>query len=209
MKPKIKICGITNLADALLSVELGADALGFNFYKKSPRYLSPESARKIINQLDSETLKVGVFVNEDLKKILEIVDAAGINAVQLHGEESPEYCSELKRETDMIIKAFRVSQDFVPEDVLGYEANAVLLDAFVKNAHGGTGHTFDWEIAKKVSSLFQKMYLAGGLSPENIADAINTVSPFGIDACSGLEKKPGIKDETKLRAFFANAGGNL
>lgn len=210
MRPKIKICGITNLADALLSVELGADALGFNFYKKSPRYLSPESARKIIDQNNGETLKVGVFVNEDLEKVLEIVNTADLNAIQFHGEESPEYCSKLKRETGMtIIKALRVSPDFAPEDVLRYEVDAILLDAFSKDAHGGTGHVFDWEIAKKVSSLFNNMYLAGGLSPANVADAINMVAPFGIDACSGLEREPGIKDETKLRAYFSSAGGNL
>jgi len=210
MRPKIKICGITSLADAQLSVELGADALGFNFYATSPRYLSPKSAREIIGRFDGNILKVGVFVNEDLDNVLEIIDMADLNAIQLHGEESPEYCSKLKRETGMtIIKAFRVSPDFVGEDVLSYEVDAILLDAFTKNAHGGTGHTFDWDIAKKVSSLFQKMYLAGGLSPKNIAHAINALSPFGIDACSGLEREPGIKDETKLRAFFLNAGGNL
>ena len=209
MRPRIKICGITNLTDALLSVELGADALGFNFYQKSPRYLSPEKARKIADQVDGETLKVGVFVNEDFDRVLKIAEVTGINAIQFHGEESPEYCSNLKRETGMtIIKAFRISPDFAPEDVLCYEIDAILLDAFSKNAHGGTGHVFDWEIAKKVSSLFNNMYLAGGLSPANVADAINMVAPYGIDACSGLEQAPGVKDEAKLRAFFANAGGN-
>jgi phosphoribosylanthranilate isomerase len=209
-KTKIKICGITNIGDARLSAELGAFALGFNFYKKSPRYVTPDAAYRICEELSAGVLKVGVFVNENLNEILEIAKAVRLDAVQLHGEESPEFSADLKRSSDLlIIKAFRVSPDFVAEQVLGYDVDLILLDAFSKNAHGGTGHTFDWRIAKSVSAVFPKMFLAGGMSAANIADAINTVAPYGIDACSGLESRPSVKDVGKLREFFAKANGSL
>lgn len=203
---KVKICGITNLEDALVSVKFGADALGFNFYAKSPRYISPENAREITEQLPPEILKVGVFVNESLEKIVGIAEIAKLDALQLHGEETPEYAKELKLKTNLeIIKAFRVSPEFAPEDVLQYETGAILLDAYNPKEHGGTGETFDWEIAKKVQEIFPKMYLAGGLAPENIADVILQVKPFAVDACSCLELTKGRKDITKLAVFIANA----
>ncbi|CAN5208047.1 phosphoribosylanthranilate isomerase [soil metagenome] len=200
---KVKICGITNLEDALLSAKFGADALGFNFYEKSPRYIAPEKAREIIEQLPQEILKVGVFVNEDLEKIVEIAETAKLDALQLHGEETPEFARELKQKTNLeIIKAFRVSPDFVPEDVLQYETDAILLDAYSPKEHGGTGETFDWEIAKKVQEIFPKMYLAGGLSEQNIGKAIEIVIPYAVDACSGLEKVKGYKDFEKIRLYL-------
>lgn len=209
-KTKIKICGITNIEDARRSAELGAYALGFNFYQKSPRYITPDEVYKVCEQLPSGALKVGVFVNDSLNNILEIAKAVRLDAVQLHGEEAAEFSADLKRASDlMIIKAFRVSPDFVAEQVLDYDVDAILLDAFSRNAHGGTGHTFDWEVAKIVSTNFPKMFLAGGISPANIAEAIDTVAPYGIDACSSLESSPGIKDERKLRDFFAKANGNI
>lgn len=201
---KVKICGITNLEDALLSLKFGADALGFNFYAKSPRYITPENAREIIEQLPQNILKVGVFVNEKLEKICEIAETAKLDALQLHGEETPEFAKELKQKTNLeIIKAFRVSPAFKPEDVLNYEVDAILLDAYNPKEHGGTGETFDWEIAKKVKEIFPKMYLAGGLSPENIANAILQVKPFAVDACSGLESEKGKKDREILAAFIS------
>ena len=202
---KVKICGITNLEDALLSARFGADALGFNFYPKSPRYISPDKAREIIEQLPKEVLKVGVFVNEDLDKIAEIARVAKLDAIQLHGEETPEFVCDIKAKTNLeIIKAFRVSPKFKPEDVLQYEVDAVLLDAYSAKEHGGTGEIFDWEIAKKVQEIFPKMYLAGGLSHENIAQAILIVKPFAVDACSLLEKQKGRKDPIKTRVFCKN-----
>lgn len=202
---KVKICGITNLEDALLSAKFEADALGFNFYGKSPRYISPEKAREIIEQLPRETLKVGVFVNEDLEKIVEIAETAKLDAIQLHGEETPEFVDELKEKTNLdIIKAFRVSPAFSPEDVLKYNADAILLDAYSRHEHGGTGETFDWEIAKKVQEIFPKMYLAGGLSQDNIAKAIFEVKPFAVDACSCLESEKGKKDKPLLVNFISN-----
>ncbi|CAN5464578.1 hypothetical protein BH10ACI1_BH10ACI1_14020 [soil metagenome] len=202
---KVKICGITNLEDALLSAKFGADALGFNFYEKSPRYILPEKAREIIEQLPQEILKVGVFVNESLEKIAEIAEIAKLDALQLHGEETPEFARELKAKTNLeIIKAFRVSPEFKPEDVLQYETDAILLDAYSLKEHGGTGETFDWEIAKKVQEIFPKMYLAGGLSANNVKDAIKQVNPFVVDSCSSLEKRNGKKDEVKVWLFIRN-----
>lgn len=202
---KVKICGITNLEDALVSAKFGADALGFNFYEKSPRRIAPEKAREIIEQLPEKILKVGVFVNEDLEKVIEIAGKAKLDALQLHGEETPEYAKELKAKTNLeIIKAFRVSPDFKPEDVLQYKTDAILLDAYNPKAHGGTGETFDWEIAKKVQEIFPKMYLAGGLSQDNIANAILRVKPFAVDSCSCLEFEKGKKDRVKLINFISN-----
>jgi phosphoribosylanthranilate isomerase len=200
---KVKICGITNLEDALLAAKFGADALGFNFYPKSPRYIAPEKAREISERLPEEILKVGVFVNESLEKIAEIAETARLDAIQLHGEETPEFARELKAKTGLeVIKAFRVSPDFKPEDVLQYETDAILLDAYNPQQHGGTGETFDWKIAKGVQSIFPKMYLAGGLSPNNIAKVVESVEPFAVDACSLLEKVKGIKDAGKVRDFI-------
>lgn len=200
---KVKICGITNLEDALLSAKFGADALGFNFFEKSPRYITPEKAGEIIEKLPPEIFKVGVFVNESLEKIAEISKIAGLDALQLHGEETPEFVQELKAKTNLeIIKAFRVSPEFKPADVLKYETDAILLDAYNPKEHGGTGETFDWEIAKKVQEISSKMYLAGGLSTKNIISAVGEVKPYGIDACSGIESEKGKKDETELTNFL-------
>lgn len=202
---KVKICGITNFEDALLSAKFGADALGFNFYEKSPRYILPEKAREIIEQLPESILKVGVFVNESLEKIAEIASVAKLDALQLHGEETPEFVRELKQKTNLqIIKAFRVSPEFAPEDVLQYDTDAILLDAYSPKEHGGTGETFDWEIAKKVQKIFPKMYLAGGVSADNIATAKRKLKPFAVDSCSCLEIEKGKKDKVKIINFLSN-----
>lgn len=207
---KVKICGITNLEDALLSAKFGADALGFNFYEKSPRCIAPEKAREIIEQLPANVLKVGVFVNESLEKIIETASIAKLDALQLHGEETPEFARELKAKTNLeIIKAFRVSPEFQPEDVLRYETDAILLDAYSPQEYGGTGETFDWEIAKRVQKTFPKMYLAGGLSENNIAEAILFMQPFAVDICSLVEKVKGKKNKIKLRNFFNNSKLNF
>lgn len=207
---KVKICGITNLEDALLSVKFGADALGFNFYAKSPRYITPEKAREIIDQLPAEILKVGVFVNESLEKIAEIASVAKLDALQLHGEETPEFATELKAKTNLeIIKAFRVSRGFKPKYVLQYKVDAILLDAYSPTEHGGTGETFDWGIAKRVQEIFPKMYLAGGLTHENIGCAIWKVKPFAVDVCSGVEYQKGQKDKIILINFVTKAKKRL
>lgn len=203
---KVKICGITNLQDALLSVKAGADALGFNFYEKSPRFILPEKTGKIVEWLPNEVMKVGVFVNETMENIVKTSKIAGLSAIQLHGDESPEFARQLMAETDMeIIKVFRVSKDFRPEHVLEYEADAILLDAYSPKERGGTGEIFDWEIAASVQDLFPKMYLAGGLSSENVAQAVRIVRPYAVDVASGVESSPGKKDPIKVAAFIKAA----
>ena len=200
---RVKICGITNLEDALAAANMGADALGFNFYKKSPRYISPGEAAKIVNKLPAGLIKVGVFVNEALENIVAVASTAGLSAIQLHGDESPEFVRELAKSTELeIIRALRVSPSFDSRDVLKYDANAILLDAYSKAEYGGTGETFDWGIARHVQELVPKMYLAGGLAPENVGEAIRTVKPFAVDACSCLERVKGLKDHIKVQAFI-------
>lgn len=204
---KIKICGITNLEDALLSAKFGANALGFNFYPKSPRYTTPKNAQEIIENLPKEILKVGVFVNETLERIIEIAKTIKLDAIQLHGEETPEFATKLKTETNLeIIKAFRVSPEFKPEDVLVYKVDAILLDAYNPKEHGGTGETFDWIIAKEVQKIFPRMYLAGGLSQDNVENAILQVKPFAVDVCSGIEREKGRKDKAKVISFLNKIG---
>ena len=201
---QVKICGITNLDDALCAVEAGAFALGFNFYSRSPRYIEPVDARRIIAELPPHILSVGVFVNESGPDVVaRIADEARVRAVQLHGDESPAYCRQLKDR--FVIKALAVRDDFVPERVLEYETDAILLDSFAGHARGGTGQTFDWEIARRTSLIARKLFLAGGLSVENVAEAVATVKPFAVDACSRLESAPGKKDAVRVRAFMAAA----
>ena len=186
-----------------MSAKFGADALGFNFYEKSPRYIAPEKAHEIIKELSTYVLKVGVFVNESLNEIIEIAATVNLDAIQLHGKETPKFAKELKAKTNLeIIKAFCVSPEFKPENVLQYEVDAILLDAYSQHEHGGTGEIFDWEIAKKVREIFPKMYLAGGLSAKNIAKAILAVKPFAVDACSSIEEVKGIKNHTKVKNFI-------
>lgn len=192
----VKICGITNLADALAAVEAKADALGFNFYRPSPRYISPLDARKIIERLPESVLKVGVFVNEGIHSVLRIKDEAGLSAIQLHGNESPEYCQELAG--TFIIKAFGAGDNLNLE---AYDVDAIMLDTKDDLLHGGTGRTFDWSIARRTNESVPKLFLAGGLSPENVAEAIATVHPYAVDACSSLEKRLGKKNHERLRAF--------
>jgi phosphoribosylanthranilate isomerase len=195
---KVKICGITNLEDASIAAKFGADALGFNFYEKSPRFIAPEKAREIIEQMPPEILKVGVFVNESLENIVAIAAAAKLDALQLHGEETPEFVRELKARTGLkIIKAFRISPEFKPEDVRQYETDAILLDGYSPKEHGGTGVVFDWKIATEVQAIFPKIYLAGGLKLENVSASIDGVFPYFIDVCSGIEKEKGKKDRVK------------
>jgi indole-3-glycerol phosphate synthase/phosphoribosylanthranilate isomerase/anthranilate synthase/indole-3-glycerol phosphate synthase/phosphoribosylanthranilate isomerase len=205
---KVKICGITNLQDALFASGAGADALGFNFYEKSPRYISPGKAADIAKQLPRNTLRVGVFVNEDLDKIISTVSTVGLDAIQLHGNEPPEFVQALRSRVPLrVIKVFRVSGDFNPENVLEYDMDTIFLDAYSAAEYGGTGEIFDWEIARRVRDLGPKIYLAGGLSPENVAGAIRAVRPYGVDACSCLEREKGLKDNIKVRAFIEAVKG--
>ncbi|MGQ0540831.1 MAG: phosphoribosylanthranilate isomerase [Blastocatellia bacterium] len=201
---KVKICGITNLEDALAAVEFGADMLGFNFYLKSPRYIAPHAARWVTEQLPQGILKVGVFVNGSIEYIQKTAVESHLDAVQLHGDETPEFANELRAETDFaIIKVFRVLNEFSIVDLEKFKVDAILLDSFSQE-FGGTGETFDWDIAKSINGKYQ-MYLAGGLNPENIDAAVRSVRPYAVDVASGVESMPGKKDPKKVEAFIKNA----
>lgn len=199
---KIKICGITNLSDALYAVELGVDALGFIF-SESPRKIEPAQAKKIIAQLPPFVSAVGVFVNETLSLVTEIAQFCSLNAIQLHGDENPEYCFSLL--PFKIIKAFRIGVEDDLKKLLEYKevTNCFLLDSFVCGAnYGGTGISFNWKLAKKAKEIVNKrIILAGGLTPENVKEAIQMCRPYAVDVCSGVEEKPGKKDFTKLKEF--------
>src|SRR5215213_7401014 len=167
---RVKVCGITNLGDALAALDAGADMLGFNFYARSPRYVSPADARTIVESLPGDVTCVGVFVNEPAPFDVErIAREAGLDAVQLHGDETPEYCQSLRGLTT--IKALRVGADYTPESAAAYDTDAVLLDTYVAGARGGTGHTFDWALAAITRERVSKLFLAGGLNPDNVATA--------------------------------------
>jgi len=198
----IKICGITNLDDALAAEAAGADALGFNFYKLSPRYITPRRAREIVEQLPEALLTVGVFVNEESPDaVRSIAKEAGIRALQLHGDESPEYCHELAADY-YVIKTFAVSDTFDVQAAQAYEVEAIMLDTKHDTLRGGTGRVFDWSLAQKAASMIPKLFLAGGLSPENIENAVEIVRPFAVDACSALEDTPGKKNHARMRVFI-------
>jgi phosphoribosylanthranilate isomerase len=197
MTVKLKVCGITSIEDARAAIECGAEYLGFNFYPKSPRYISPQSAQAIIEQLLDEIISVGVFVNEAAPEdVVEILATSRTKMAQLHGDESPDYCRRVGAER--VIKALRIDADFNPRRVLDYPAAAVLLDAYDAKLYGGTGKTANWEVAREAAKL-TKVFLAGGLSPDNVAEAIRAVEPFAVDVNSGVERAPGRKDADKLR----------
>ena len=194
---KLKICGITNLEDASAAIMSGAEYLGFNFYIKSPRFIAPAAAREIIKQLPGEIITIGIFVNlprpED---VLETLQASGAQMAQLHGDEDADYCLRVGRER--VIKALRIDDHFDVNCVLDYPASAILLDAYHENLFGGTGKIANWAIAREAARL-TRIFLAGGLTPDNVAEAIRTVQPFALDVNSGVESTPGRKDENKLR----------
>jgi phosphoribosylanthranilate isomerase len=206
---KIKICGITNLDDARVAIEAGAEMLGFNFYRPSPRFIEPDEARKIIDCVarESEVIAVGIFVDEPLESVVETVRISGVAAVQLHGDESVAYCAGLKSALNgiTIIKALRVSDSFQPETATSYPVDAIMLDAFHDNLRGGTGKVIDWAIAENTRKLVPQFFLSGGLSPENVAEAVARVQPYAVDACSRLELSPGRKDPSRVKAFVRAA----
>ncbi|HVF30554.1 MAG TPA: phosphoribosylanthranilate isomerase [Pyrinomonadaceae bacterium] len=203
---KVKICGITNLEDARLAVGSGADAIGLNFYKNSPRYLSSTAASEIARHVEGSVSKIGVFVNQTTDEILEIVEDVGLDGIQLHGDETPELIGNLRARCELpVIKALRVSPDFDIGAVREYNLAGILLDGYSTNARGGTGETFDWAVARAVSELVAEIWLAGGLTPDNVRTAIEEVRPFAVDACSSLESSPGLKDARKVERFIKEA----
>jgi phosphoribosylanthranilate isomerase len=198
---KVKICGITNWADARKSVEEGANFLGFNFYRKSPRYISPAAAGRIIKRLPKGVKAVGVFVNEPEENILAVARIAGLGQIQLHGDESPEMVSRLRREFP-VIKAIRVRSKRQLSRMADFaKADALLLDGFDAKLRGGSGRTFDWRLIRG-ASVRKKLFLAGGLTPENIQEAIGVGKPYAVDVCSGIEARPGKKDAGRIAAFM-------
>jgi phosphoribosylanthranilate isomerase len=206
--PRVKICGITNLEDAQRAVDYGADQLGLNFYEKSPRYISPDKARELVDSLPYNVETVGVFVNEPMDDILATAEYVGLDGIQLHGDEDFKYVKELgRRTTRFVIKAFRVSQTFSIADAMDWDMDYPLFDAFSPYERGGTGMTLNWEeIASDVFLWFPfTAYLAGGLTPENVAEAVRTFKPYAVDVASGVESTPGKKDPMKVAAFIKAA----
>lgn len=202
MPSRVKICGITRLADAELAVELGASALGFNFYPPSPRYIAPVEAFGIIGQLPPFVVKVGVFADEtDLSHVKDVAGEAGVNVVQLHNSRRPA-SAVANLGCYPVIWAVAVAGGFAPEDLKVLKASAFLLDASHPTLHGGTGRAIDWNLAREAKK-YGRIILAGGLTPENVGEAVRTVRPYAVDVASGVESSPGKKDPAKLRAFFA------
>jgi phosphoribosylanthranilate isomerase len=198
---RIKVCGITRLEDALLAVELGADALGFNFVEGSPRRLAAEQARAICAALPPFVVKVGVFADE-LPRVMEATALlAGLNCLQLHGDEPPEACATIALPW---YKAFHVREGFHAEEVTRYRAGTFLLDAFAPDRRGGTGATFDWAVAR-LASAYGRVILAGGLTADNVEEAIASARPYGVDVSSGVESAPGRKDRRRLLEFMRRA----
>ncbi len=201
---RIKICGITNEKDALWAVNLGADYIGFNFYKNSPRKISPKLAAQIIGKLPSFTQPVGVFVNEEVKVVKRIAEKCRLNLVQLHGEETLEYCREVQVQSPRlkIIKAFRIRDKENLEGMEKYGVDYYLLDSYVPGVEGGTGEIFNWDLAVEAKQFGKPVFLAGGLTPDNVTQAIEKVNPYGVDVASGVERTPRRKDYDLMREFI-------
>jgi phosphoribosylanthranilate isomerase len=198
---QIKICGVTDAKDARACAELGASMIGFNFYPKSPRYIDPKIARRIIEAIPSGVCPVGVFVDASAEEIRNIASVAGIRCVQLHGRTSPAACSELAREC-RVIRAFSTGPQFRPEEVSLFANCDVLVDAHHPNLRGGTGLTCDWTAARATRSFARFLILSGGLSAQNVGEAITTVAPHAVDVCSGVESAPGMKEHQALEGFI-------
>ncbi len=194
----VKICGITNLEDARLAVNSGASALGFIFYDKSPRYILPETASQIVADLKGQVLFAGVFVDEALDYVHAAIEEMGLNFIQLHGNESPEYCRAVQLP---VIKVFRVAPDFDAGIMKYYDVHAFLFDTYEKGKPGGTGDIFNWNLIFDLQTD-TPIILSGGLGVENILDAINAVCPSAVDVNSCVESTPGVKDEKKMKALF-------
>ena len=202
MSVKVKICGITSAADAHAAVEAGADLLGFMFYEASPRNISLRTAAEIARQLPPFVVKVGVFVNADEGLVVRAIGDCGLNLLQFHGDETPEYCAQFGL---MSMKAFRIRDVESLKALPAYPTEAWLLDAFVKGKPGGTGEKFNWDLAIEAKKFGRPFFLAGGLTPENVAAAVEKVQPYGVDVSSGVEASPGKKDPAKVKAFIQAA----
>jgi phosphoribosylanthranilate isomerase len=196
----VKICGVTRAEDALLAVRHGADAIGFNFWPRSKRYVAPEVARRIVARLPPLVVTVGVFVDPSLEEIRAAVDASRVGTVQLHGDEPPALCAAIGLP---VLKAIRVKDAHSLAALASYEVAGFLLDSATPG-YGGSGETFDWKLAAEAAQAVP-VVLAGGLTPENVAAAVQAVRPFAVDVASGVESAPGVKDEEKVRRFIERA----
>jgi phosphoribosylanthranilate isomerase len=199
----VKICGITTVDDGLLCAEAGVDAVGFVFFAMSPRRMNAERAAAVARQLPPFLLRVGVFVNASQDEMARVADAVGLDLLQLHGDEPPEAFDHLPRRA---LKAVRVGKGFAPQEALAYEGRAAGLLVDTRSPGdtlmpGGTGRTFDWSLVEEVRARSRFLVLAGGLGPENVADAVATVRPDAVDVSSGVESLPGRKDKDRVRAF--------
>ncbi|MGA9408386.1 MAG: phosphoribosylanthranilate isomerase [Bacteroidota bacterium] len=197
----VKICGVTTLDDALYAAELGADAIGFNFYQLSKRYISPDHAAEIVNSLPADIMRVGVFVNPEREFVNAILQSNILNTLQFSGEETPDTISGYRLP---VIKAIHVANAESIREMKLFNVDSFLLDTFRNEDFGGTGKTFDWDIAVRAKQ-FGNVIVAGGLTPENIADAVRKVKPHGVDVSSGVEIRPGIKDHKKIKEFILRA----
>ena len=199
---KVKICGITSPEDALTAVEAGGHALGFVFYKEPPRHIFPEEAARIINLLPPFVQAVGLFVNEAPEIVNQVSRNCRLGLVQLHGDETPDYCRKIEQR---VMKAFRVRSLTCLDPIADYRMSGCLLDAYSPSFYGGTGKSFNWEIAREAMTRGHRIVLAGGLTPDNVAEAIRQVRPYAVDVSSGVESAPGRKDADKVREFIRNA----
>ncbi len=199
MKTQVKICGVTNVADALVAAEAGADMIGLNFYDGSPRHISVATAVEISRALPPFVLRVGVFVNPEAAQVMEAINACGLNLLQFHGDEDSAFCTQFGV---MSVKALRVRDAESLQTLDNFHTDAFLLDAFSKAGRGGTGEKFNWDLAVAAQKFGKPIFLAGGLTPENVADAVKKVQPFAVDVSSGVESAPGKKAAAKVRAFI-------
>ncbi len=206
MSTWVKICGITNLEDAQVAIEARADVLGFVFYKTSPRHVTIDAAAAISKQLPGFVMRAGVFVNALKAEVLRAIGECGLNLLQFHGDEPPDYCLQFGL---MSMKAFRMRDAGTLKELKPYQTNAWLLDAYSPEAVGGSGERFNWDLAVEAQKFGKPIFLAGGLTPENVAEAVRKVRPFGVDVSSGVEISPGKKEPAKVRAFINAAKAAL
>jgi phosphoribosylanthranilate isomerase len=199
MKTQVKICGVTCVADALAAAGAGADMIGLMFYDGSPRHVTLAQAAEIARALPPFVLKVGVFVNPDEAQVMEAIAACGLNLLQFHGDEPSDFCTQFGV---MSLKALRVRDSESLQTMANFHTDAFLLDAYSKGGLGGTGEKFNWDLAVAAQKFGKPIFLAGGLTPENVADAVKQVCPFAVDVSSGVEAAPGKKDAAKVRAFI-------
>lgn len=200
MTVRVKVCGITNIADALAAVDAGADAIGIVF-ARSPRQVTLEVARSITAEVPPLVCKVGVFVDAPIEEVRQALAFCSLDVAQLHGNESPDFCRAL---LPRVVKSFRVKDEGVLVELARYQVNAYLLDTYDAGVHGGSGHSFDWQIARSAGRL-GRIILSGGLRPENVREAVRLAQPYAVDVCSGVESRPGKKDHSKVSAFVAAA----